>query len=208
MSMVKTVVLADPHSVLRIGVRQLLESTSNYKVVASVDDRVSAVQAAADEQPDVLVVDLSCTDTSGAEFVGELKRAAPKARIVVYTFISSERSWLSAVESGADAIVFKSDREDQLLRAVSAASIGRKFFSSNIPEAFVAKPRATNVISPREQEIVRLIASGMSNLGIGRFLGISHKTVETHRASASGKLSCRNTADLVRYALRNDLIAA
>jgi len=208
MSMVRTVVLADPHSVLRIGLRQLLESTSNYQVVASVDDRVSAVQAAADEQPDILVVDLSCTDACGAEFVEELKRAAPRARVVIYTFISSERAWLGAVEAGADAIVFKSDPEDQLLRAVSAVSVGRQFFSCNIPEAFAAKPGVRKLISPREQEIVRLIASGMSNLGIGHFLGISHKTVEKHRAKASEKLSCRTTADLVRYALRNDLIAA
>lgn len=204
----KTVLLADPHCLLRAGVRKLLESTGRFEVGASVGSASDAIAAAHELQPHIAVVEQSFADSRGDELVDRLRRASPNTKIIAYTFIADERSCARSLRSGVDAIVFKSDSEDQLLSALAAVSVGRSYYSSAMPDNLLETGRRKGPITPREQEIVELIASGMSNSTVAGILGISHKTVETHRAKASEKLNCRTTADLVRYALRNQLIAA
>ncbi|HYX46228.1 MAG TPA: response regulator transcription factor [Sphingomicrobium sp.] len=203
----KTVMLADPHCALRAGVRKLLESTGRFEISASVRED-DAIATATEVQPDIAVVELSKPDADREEVVAGLKRASPKTKIVVYTSVAAECSCVRMASSGVDAIVFKSDAEDQLLAALASVSVGRSYFSATMPDNLLALGRRKGPITAREQEILELIASGMSNSLVAQRLGISPKTVETHRAKVSEKLNCRTTADLVRYALRNRLIAA
>ncbi|RYE03753.1 MAG: response regulator transcription factor [Sphingomonadales bacterium] len=209
----RRVILADDHNVVRRGVRTLLEARPNLYVVAEASNGREALELARINKPDIAVIDYSLPELNGLDLTIALKRELPRIEVLIYTMYDREDLVLNVLRAGARGYVLKSDPEADLLGAVDALSVHRPYFSGAISETLLerfldASPNPSTTLTHREREVVQLIAEGKINKEISRVLNISVKTVETHRASAMHKLKLRTTAELVRYAVRNNIIEA
>ena len=212
-SPVRRVLIADDHYAVRRGVRNLLETRPNLCVVAESPTGRAALEDARAVKPDIAIVDFSIPELNGLDLTVALKRELPRIEIMVYTMHDREDLALDALRAGARGYVLKSDTEKHLLAAVDALSVRRPYFSDVVSETLLERflkssPATQATLTHREREVVPLIAEGKINKEIGFILDISVKTVETHRASAMQKLKLRTTAELVRFAVRNDIIQA
>ena len=202
----------DDHHAVRRGVRQLLETTPYYHVVGEAADGRTAVDLAIECRPDIAIVDYSIPELNGFDLAHSLKRELPRIEILVYTMHDREQIVMDLLRAGVRGFVLKSDTEKHLLAALDALSIHRPYFSGAISDTLLSQflessPAAlASTLTHREREVVQQVAEGRINKEIAYRLSISVKTVETHRASAMRKLKLRTTADLVRYAVRNQLI--
>jgi DNA-binding NarL/FixJ family response regulator len=202
----------DDHDAVRRGVRQLLEATPYYQVVGEAGDGRTALELARETRPDIAILDYSIPDLNGFDLSHALKREFPRIEILIYTMHDREDIVLGLLRAGVRGFVLKSDTEKHLIAALDALSIHRSYFSSAISDALLVqfletKPASlSSILTHREREVVQQVAEGRINKEIAHRLNISLKTVETHRASAMRKLKLRTTADLVRYAVRNQLI--
>ena len=207
------ILIADDHDVVRRGVRTLLETRPNLVIVAEASNGRAALEEARLTKPDIAVIDYSMPEMNGLDLTRALKREIPRIEILLYTMHDREDLILEVLRAGARGSVLKSDTERHLLAAIDALSIHRPYFSGVISETLLERflesaPTAQASITHREREVVQLIAEGRINKEIGHILTISVKTVETHRASAMHKLKLRTTAELVRYAVRNNIVQA
>ena len=210
------VLIADDHEVVRIGVRTLLEA-EGFKVVGEAADGRRAVELAASLKPDILVLDIVMPSLNGIEAARRIVKAPRAPEILIFSSRYSERLAREALEAGARGFVLKSDSGAHLVRAVEALADGRPYFSGEVSrqllDSFVARTDGRPVragrmgtLTPREQEIIQLLAEGKSNKQVAVMLGISVKTVETHRTNFMRKLGLHGLSDLIHYALRNNLI--
>lgn len=194
--------------------RTLIESQANLEIVAEAATGEEALSAARDFLPDIAIVDHCLPDLNGIHLAQSLKRELPRIEILIYTMNDNEELVMAMLRAGARGFVLKSDSGRQLLAAIDALSMHQPYFSSAISETLLdqflrSKPSSpTFGLTHREREVVQLIAEGKINKEIGEALSISVKTVETHRAAAMHKLKLRTTAELVRYAVRNNIIEA
>lgn len=207
----RRILIADDHDVVRRGVRALLETRPNLHIVAEAADGRAALDLARSTQPDIAVIDYSLPELGGADLTAALKREVPRVEVLVYTVHDREELVLEVLRAGARGYVLKSDTERHLLAAIDALSIHRPYFwgaiSETLLEHFVGAPaQSPATLTRREREVVQLIAEGKINKEVSHVLGISVKTVETHRASAMHKLKLHTTADLVRFAVRNHIV--
>lgn len=208
----KRVLIVDDHDALRRGIRALVESRPNFTVVAEAASGHEAVEEAKRTSPDIAILDYSLPELNGLDLTVALKRELPRLEILVYTMHSRDEIITGVLKAGARGYVMKSDSEEHLVAALEALALRRPYFSGAVSEALLKQFLQTNrhinsgVLTHREREVVQLIAEGKINKQIASTLDISVKTVETHRASAMQKLNLRTTADLVRYAVRNNLI--
>jgi DNA-binding NarL/FixJ family response regulator len=211
-----TIVLADDHLVVRLGLRSLLEAQRDLQVVAEAADGLEAVRLCERLRPDVLVVDLMMPGVTGLEAIRQVRQLSPRTRVVVLSSYSTENYVVQAFRNGASGYVLKSALPTELVQAVRDAAAGKHYLSEQLPEmsmaAFfqgtdeaAADPYET--LTPREREVVQLAASGHSNRQIANELHIGERTVETHRARAMGKLDLHSQAELVRFALRRGMLA-
>lgn len=212
-SATRRILIADDHDVVRRGVRTLLETRPNLHIVAEATNGRSALEEARASKPDIAVIDYSLPELNGLDLTLALKREIPRIEILVYTMHDREELILEVLRAGARGYVLKSDTERHLLAAIDALSIHRPYFSGVISETLLERfldstPTAQATLTHREREVVQLIAEGRINKEIGHVLSISVKTVETHRAAAMHKLKLRTTAELVRYAVRNNIVQA
>ena len=212
-SSIRQVLIADDHDVVRRGVRTLLETRPNVEVVAEASNGRQALEDARIHKPDIAVIDYSLPELNGLDLTLALKREFPRIEVLVYTMHNREDLVLDVLRAGARGYVLKSDTERHLLSAVDALSLHRPYFSGIISETLLERALDASRVSQvslthREREVVQLIAEGKINKEISYILGISVKTVETHRAAAMHKLKLRTTAELVRYAVRNDIVQA
>lgn len=214
-SPLRRILIADDHQAMRQGVKSLLDSHSNWQIVAEAADGHEALKLARETQPDIAVLDYSLPLMNGLELTRVLKRDLPRTEILIYTMHDREDLLVEVLRAGARGYVLKSDTGQHLIAAVEALSLRKPYFSSEISETlldhFVDSSRSGAGASPltsREREIVQLIAEGKINKQIAHLLEISVKTVETHRATAMHKLKLRTTAELVRYAIRNNIVQA
>jgi len=211
-SPIKRILIVDDHDAVRRGVRQLLETKPYYQVVAEAPDGRTALQMARESRPDIAILDYSIPELNGLDLSHALKREFPRIEILVYTMHDREEIIMDVLRAGVRGFVLKSDTEKHLLAALDALSIHRSYFSGAISDALLnqfleSKPASlASSLTHREREVVQQVAEGRINKEIAQRLSISVKTVETHRASAMRKLKLRTTADLVRYAVRNQLI--
>jgi len=209
----RRVLIADDHDVIRRGVRTLLETRPHLHVVAEASNGRAALEEARSTRPDIAVIDFSLPELNGLDLTLALKRELPRIEILLFTMHDREELVLDVLRAGARGYVLKSDAEKHLLAAVDALSIHRPYFSGVVSETLLerflgASPAAQATLTHREREVVQLIAEGKINKEIAFVLGISVKTVETHRAAAMHKLKLRTTAELVRYAVRNNIVQA
>lgn len=208
----KRVMIVDDHDAVRRGIKALIETRANFTVVGEASDGHTALAVARQCSPDIAILDYSLPRLNGLDLTIALKRQDPRIEIAIYTMHDREDIIGDVLLAGARAFVMKSDSEDHLLAALDALAIRRPYFSGVVSETLLDqylmanKQNSTGVLTHREREIVQLIAEGKINKQIADTLKISTKTVETHRSSAMHKLKLRTTADLVRYAVRNNLV--
>jgi two-component system, NarL family, response regulator NreC len=203
------VVLANRHALMRSGLRQLLAEEQDIKVVAEAQDTATAVTHVQSARPHVLVLDLSMPGGSGLQALGELGERAPDTQIVVLTMNESAAFAQQALDA-ATGLVLKDHADSELVPAVRLAARGEEYVSPRVAERLQALHRSLigGELSIREVEVLRLIALGHTSVEVTRKLGISPRTVETHRTNIHTKLALRTRAELVRYALRRGLLRA
>ncbi|WIA54134.1 response regulator transcription factor [Sphingobium sp. WTD-1] len=207
------ILIADDHQALRQGVRTFLETQDRWQIVAEASDGHDALKAARETQPDIAILDYSLPLMNGLELTRALKQEFPRIEILIYTMHDREDLLVEVLRAGARGYVLKSDSDQHLQSAVEALSLRKPYFSAAISETLLdhyvkSSVAGSNVatLTPREREIVQLIAEGKINKQIAHLLDISVKTVETHRAAAMHKLKLGTTAELVRYAVRNNIV--
>jgi DNA-binding NarL/FixJ family response regulator len=208
----RRVIIVDDHDAVRRGIRQLLESKPYYQVVGEAANGREGLELARETRPDIAILDYSLPELNGLDLSHALKRELPRIEILLYTMHDREEIVIEVLRAGVRGFVLKSDAEKHLLAALDALSIRRSYFSGAISDTLLdqfldSKPHPlASSLTHREREVVQQVAEGRINKEIAARLLISIKTVETHRASAMRKLKLRTTADLVRYAVRNQLI--
>jgi len=209
-----SILIADDHEVVRRGIRSVLEAHADWSVCGEADDGREAVEMVRQTRARVAVVDLSLPGLSGVEATRQIRLLFPETEVVICTIHEEERLAREALCAGARAFVLKSDGADQLTAAVASAAAGVGFYSPRYSPASLGCPcgpgmgRVQGPLTPREKEIAQLLAEGKTNWCVSVILGISVKTVETHRVKIMQKLHLESTVELVHYAIRNDLISS
>jgi DNA-binding NarL/FixJ family response regulator len=207
------ILLADERIVVRRGLRALLETCQNFEVCAEACNGREAIELAIHHRPDVAILDISLPIVDGIEATRQIRKETPATEVMIFTLHNGEDAIRRVLDAGARGYVFKSEADEQIVKAIEAMARHRAFFSSDLSEAlfdnFIEHQGSGNhsmALTTREREVVRLIAEGKSNKGIAYLLDISIKTVETHRSASMRKLNVHSTAQLVRYAVRCRLI--
>jgi two-component system response regulator NreC len=204
-----TIVLADDHSVVRSGLRMLLEAESDLEVIAEAGDVESTVRYVLGHKPTVLVLDLNMPGGSSLEAIPKITEVSPGTSVVVLTMQEDPAFAREALQSGAKGYVLKQAAGAELVQAIRAAAGGGTWLNPELGARMAATPASYGPpgdLTERELEVLRLIALGHTNNEIGQQLFLSVRTVETHRAHIQQKLGRSTRAELVRYALENDLI--
>ena len=207
------ILLADDHMVVRRGLRALLSMRPDFDICGEAADGREAVELALQHVPDVVVLDISLPILNGIDATTQIRKALPDTEVLIFTMHDGENTIQQVLHAGARGYVLKCEVDDQITTAVEALSQHRTFFSSKVSDTLLDvilqgddwEGRA-NHLTPREREIVQLIAEGSSNKRVALSLGISVKTVETHRAALMRKLNVHSTAGIIRYAMRNKII--
>ena len=211
------ILLADDHTVMRRGLRLLLESQAEFSVVAEASDGRQAVEQAEASQPDVAVIDIAMPNLSGIEAAQRMTSSLPHLAIVILSMHSDEGYVLRALKVGAKGYLLKDSAEGDLIEAIKAVHQGRTFFSPEISrmlvEDYVREIRTRgaedsyDLLTSREREILQLLAERKSNKDIAALLNLSPYTVETHRRNLQEKLNLHSFAELILYAVRKGVIS-
>ena len=217
------ILLADDHEVVRTGLRALLEEQSGWEVVAEAVDGRDAVEKASKLKPDAVVIDIAMPSLNGLEAVRQILKAVPNAKVLVLTMYDSDPLIQQVLQAGARGYLLKSDAGRDLVSAIEALRRNKTFFTPKVSqmvlEGYLDKnpkdkekeleSEAESLrLTSRQREIVQLLAEGKSSKAVAAVLGLSVKTAETHRANIMRKLDCHSVTELVRYAIRNHIIAA
>jgi len=209
--------LADDHHLIRLGLRHLLERKPEWKVCGEASNGREAVKMATTLRPDIAIVDLSMPELNGLEATKQIVANGSGTAVLIYTMNESEKVVHDVLAAGAKGVVVKSDLDSLIVQAVEALAQGKPFFTSRVAEtvlkAYLAQRAAENktetaqdVLTPREVEVLQLLAEGKSNKEVASTLNISTRTAETHRADIMRKLQLKSLSDLVHYAIRNELV--
>jgi DNA-binding NarL/FixJ family response regulator len=216
------ILLADDHEVVRAGLRALLEEQNGWEVVAEAVDGRDAVEKATKLKPDVVVIDIAMPSLNGLEAVRQIVKAVPNTKVLVLTMYDSDPLIQQVLQAGARGYLLKSDAGRDLVSAIDALRRNKTFFTPKVSqmvlEGYLDKSPKEKVetegepeslrLTSRQREIVQLLAEGKSSKEVAAVLGLSVKTAETHRANIMRKLDCHSVTELVRYAIRNHIIAA
>ncbi|MDR4308651.1 response regulator transcription factor [Chelatococcus sambhunathii] len=207
------ILLVDDHPVVREGYRRLLERQPGYRVVAEADDAAAAYRAYKAARPDVVVMDLSLPGASGVEAVRHIRQWDRGARVLVFTMHQGATFAMKAFEAGALGYVTKSSAPTELVRAVGEVARGRRAMSEDVARELAVdrleKPAAAlNELGPRETEVLRLVASGMTTERIAALLNLSAKTVQNYHYAIKSKVGAETDAQLVWLALATGLVSA
>jgi DNA-binding NarL/FixJ family response regulator len=213
------ILIVDDHDIVREGLRTILQKPKHWVICDEAATGREAVRKAQQHRPDVVVLDFSMPELNGVETTRQIRRALPQTEILILTMHDSEELAREALVAGARGFLTKTDAKRHLVAAVQAVAEHKSFFASKgstlllsaflHPEhgttrAFTTKGRLT----PREREIIQLIAEGATSKGIAAKLGISIKTVNAHRTNMMGKLDLHSVSELVLYAVRNKIVQA
>jgi two-component system, NarL family, response regulator NreC len=201
------IILADDHAAMRQSLRLLLQGEADIEVIAETDTLQSAIGQVRERRPDVLVLDLGMPDqSSGIEALGRLKQETQNMKIVVLTMDDDPAFARRALDNGALGLVLKEMADSDLPPAVREASHGRRYVSPILAAKLDGGRAPIDRLTPREREVLRLIALGHTSVEIAQKLGLSPRTIETHRARIHRKLGLDTRAELVHYALRHELL--
>lgn len=206
------VLLADDHAIVRQGLRALLQK-EGFEVVAEVADGQEAVRVARERSPDVAVLDCAMPLLNGLDAARQILQVCPRAKTILLTMHTDDHYVLEALQAGIKGYVVKTQAAAVLVRAIQDVLRGSTYLSPGVSETVIQAHRnKTDVpdepLSPRQREVLQLIAEGKSTKEVAKLLGISFKTAETHRMGLMKKTNIHGTAGLVRYAIRRGLIPA
>jgi DNA-binding NarL/FixJ family response regulator len=211
------ILLADDHTLVRQGLRRILEEQPEWRVVAEAGNGLDAVSLAADLQPDIVILDIGMPRLNGLEAARQITKKAPEARVLILSMHADEVHVTKAVEAGAAGYLVKDSADRELVNAVTATAEGKSYFSPAAAAVLLAEYRRTlaqrgvtdryELLSDREREVLQLMAEGHSTKAIAAVLGVSPATIETHRAHVFEKLDLHSVAEAVLYAVRRGLIS-
>ena len=209
------VLLADDHSIVRAGLRRIVEESGDMEVIAEAADGREAIQQAQKQLPDVAVIDISMPVLDGLEVISQLRNYYPKLPILILTMHEEGQYVVRAIEAGAMGYITKQSAPEQLVKAIRKVHSGSRFVTDEAAEALalrVAKgahgQSLLDSLSMRELQVLRRLAMGHTNREIASAYSISIKTVDTYRSRLLKKLNLRNNAELSRFAIQNRLIEA
>ena len=210
------VLLADDHALMRRGIRDLLESDADIHVVAEAGDGREAAHLTQKFNPDVLIIDLTMPELNGLDAIRQIRKDSPQVELLVFSMHDSEDLIREVLSAGARGYVLKSDAALYLIEGVKSLARHKPFFTPRISEAILntlvtsaggkSEKTSSGPLSSREREILQLLAENKSNKEIASRLGISVRTVETHRRSVMQKLDASSIVELVHYAIRNGIV--
>ena len=212
------ILLADDHKVVRHGTRALLSTIPEWEIVGEADNGRDAVSLTAELKPDIVILDIAMPELNGLDAARQIKKISPETEVLIFTAQEAEELVHDVFDSGARSYIMKTDAADHLIDAIKALSEHKHFFTSRISEIVFAryiqgkKPLEGTAeksrITDREREVVQLLAEGKSSKEVAAVLGISVRTVETHRAAIMKKLGLKSFSELIRYAVRNKIVEA
>jgi len=210
--------LADDHTLVRKGIRSLLEDEADLEVVGEAEDGYDTLAKVVELAPDLVVIDIGMPSLNGIEAVRRIKKERPAVRLLILTMHDNEAYITETLQAGADGYVLKKSGPRELINAIRIVMGGESYLSPAISTKMInryirqpADPKREqgvegNLLTAREREIVQLIAEGHSNKDIARKLGISLKTVKNHRGNLMEKLDLHNTAEITQYAIRQGMV--
>ena len=216
-------VLADDHDIVRAGIKSFLEQQADMVVVAEARDGQGAINAVREKNPDLILMDISMKEMGGLEATRQIKEFSPECRILVLTVHADKQHFFELIAAGAEGYVTKQAAADDLIEAIRAVAAGHVYLQpalarwllddyrrlsdpTHIGKAQGVVDDGLDILSPRERQVLELVADGHNNNQIGDLLGISPKTVARHRERIMGKLDLHSCAELVKFAVRTGLI--
>ncbi len=203
------VLLADDHLIVRQGLKVLLQR-EGFEIVGEAADGQQAVRLARDRRPDVAILDFTMPVLNGLDAAREILRSCPRTRVILLTMHTEDRYVHEALRVGVSGYVVKSQASADLVRAIREVSRDMTYLSPRVSrtvvQAYLAKSDVPDPLTPREREVLRLVAEGKTTKEVAAILGISVKTAEAHRIRVMKKLETHNTASTVRYAIRQGLV--
>lgn len=213
------ILIADDHPMIRRGLRQLLEHhCKDWEVCGEASTGRQAVELASKLRPHVVVLDLAMPELNGLEATRQIKKAQPNTEVLIYTMHESQDVTRDVLRAGARGYLLKSDASREIVAAIEALAEHKPYLTGTVSKTMLNaylrqgqaddKTSGFDQLTAREREIVQLLAEGRSNKGVSALLGISEKTVETHRAAIMKKIGVSSVAELVRHAVRNRVIDA
>ena len=206
------VLIADDHGIVRSGLRLLLERQPDIEVIGEAADGAEARDTAIRERPDLAILDVRMPKLTGLQATREIKRQAPEVAVLILSMHDDERYLFEALRAGASGYVLKTQADADLVEAIGAVQRGEPFLTPAAQQTLIkdvlerGRDEADEDLTPREQEIVKLVAEAHTTRQIAEILHLSEKTVENHRGNAMRKLGMRDRVELVRYAIRKGLI--
>jgi DNA-binding NarL/FixJ family response regulator len=211
------ILVADDHELVRRGIRELLRARRGWKVVAEAMNGRQALEKASELTPDVAILDISMPDLDGLQATRQIREASPPTEVVVLTMHESDQMVRRVLDAGALAYVLKSDLATHLVKAVKAVSAGKLFLTPRVSDIVLKGFLKTGTApdqtehsqarpTPREIEIIRSLAEGKANKEVAAELGITIRTVETHRARIMLKLGLHSLTELIHYAIRHKVV--
>jgi DNA-binding NarL/FixJ family response regulator len=209
------ILIADDHELARSGIRTVLESRPGWEICAEARDGREAVECACRLKPDIFVLDIGMPNLNGLDAARQILAAIPGARILILTIHDSAQVVREVLAAGALGFILKSDAGRDLITAVEALQNHRSFFTSKVAQMMLdgylrpqeeTSPSDQPVLTPREREVIQLVAEGKSTKEVAIALSLSVKTAETHRTNLMRKLSLHSVADLTLYAVRNGIV--
>jgi DNA-binding NarL/FixJ family response regulator len=204
------VLIADDHGIVRSGIRLLLERQADIEVIGEAADGAEAREMAIRERPDLAILDVKMPKLTGLQATREIKSQAPEVSVLILSMHDDERYLFEALKAGASGYVLKAQADTDLLAAIRAVARGEPFLTPEAQRTLIRdvleRGSSGEELTPREEEIVKLVAEAHTTKEIAAILHLSEKTVENHRANAMRKLGMRDRVELVRYAIRRGLI--
>ena len=216
MELKKKIVIAEDQTLVRQGLRSLLESENNIEVVAEAEDGLAAVKCVEKHSPDLILLDLAMPKISGLSALKDIKERFQDTKILVLTFHTSEEYILEAFANGADGYCLKNDSHTELLTAINSVFAGKSYISPSVSgkvlEGYLEgrkklkKETTWESLPQREKEVLKLVGEGYSSVEIGGILSISSKTVDKHRSNLMNKLNMHSASALTAYAIKKGLV--
>ena len=214
---IKKVLLVDDHQLIRMGIHALLSTEEDINVIGEVHSALDVLNAIDDGEPDVVLMDISLEDGDGITLTKEICKNYKNVKVIILSMHVKEDYIQRSLQAGASGYILKDSPKEELLRAINEVFNGGKYFASEVSQLMVSsyvtkagdltsKKTKKSGLTNREVEIIRLLSDGLSNQKIALQLGISHRTVDTHRTNIMQKVKVKNVAELVKYAIVHKLI--
>ena len=212
-----SVVLVEDMDIVRAGIKAFLDATSDFTIIGEASDGMQALHIVEKHAPDIVLMDLTLPILNGTEVISEIKRKNPSIKVIALTIHKKDSIIYRTLSAGADGYLLKSASQDILIHAMRTVLSGHRYISPEISDLLIDdflryghrdRTSLLDLLSKREQQVLKLVAEGHGNMSIAKALCISHKTVEKHKASLRQKLGASSTAELVTFALEHDITSS